>query len=112
MRRRKTPRSFAIDRRPAAHYYFTKNAYLSAELAAKSLYFGSPLDFNDPLDCDFTVVDRYLNSLCRAELERLRLDTINEVFRVKAGASRGDLGARLDHHEQGRRGYFPAGAPN
>jgi hypothetical protein len=111
MRTRKIRRSLAVDRRPAAHYYFTKNAYLSAELAAKSLYFGSPLNFNDPLDCDFTVVDRYLDSLSHAELERLRRGTINEVFRVKVGASRGDLGARLDHHEQGRRGYYPAGAP-
>jgi len=55
-------------------YYFTKNEHLINELANSSLYFSSPVSFNDPLDCDFRVLHDHLASLSTDSIKNLKLD--------------------------------------
>lgn len=67
-------------------YYFTKNEYLVSELESKSFFFSSPLKFNDPLDCDFRVLENYLHQLSPKNIENIKdncRSELNNFFQVR-----------------------------
>jgi hypothetical protein len=73
----------AEDRREAQLYYFTSPQNLSREINRQSFYFSSPRAFNDPLDCDLTLLDDFVDAMPDANYRSFVERSVEELRRGK-----------------------------
>ena len=80
----------------AKHYYFTRTEYLKSEIENRSYYFSSPISFNDPFDCDFHHLEKFVDSLSEDELGIIKENSRRDFERRKLTDLTRDLTRQVD----------------